>query len=64
MKDDNQPLLVFGAIAIVLSFLIGTMVGSDLEAKQKNAEAVKRGHATWVVAVDGSTTFQWKESCK
>ena len=64
MKDDNLPLLVFGAIGFIFVFLLGTMVGSDLEAKLKNAEAIKRGHATWVVAPDGSTTFQWKESCK
>ena len=64
MKDDTPLILFFAAVLIILFFFVGTFVGSKVEEKLKNTEAVKRGHATWVVSTDGSTVFQWNESCK
>lgn len=29
-----------------------------------NWEAVRRGHATWAVGVDGNCIFEWKEGAK
>jgi uncharacterized SAM-binding protein YcdF (DUF218 family) len=64
MKDDTPAILALLFVLAALCFMFGTFIGSKLERDQKNIEAVKRGHATWVVSTDGSTVFQWNESCK
>jgi hypothetical protein len=54
----------FGCFLAVVAMLAGTMIGgctgTESTEKKWKTEAVKRGHAAWVVAPDGSTTFQWK----
>jgi len=67
MKNDTDTPAILALLLFVLAalcFMFGTFIGSKLERDNKNTEAVKRGHATWVVSTDGSTTFQWNESCK
>jgi hypothetical protein len=58
------------AIAFILSILVfaifiaGLECGEQLGMKRKEKEAVLKGHATWAVEKDGSSTFQWKEASK
>lgn len=57
-----------GAIAILglggFLMYIGFGFGQAVERKEWQTETVKRGYAEWVIAIDGSTTFQWKEAAK
>jgi hypothetical protein len=62
MKDDNiliMPIVVCAAIACIASNRIGFSAGSD----KVEREAVKKGHAEWVVDSVGKPQFKWKE-CK
>ena len=51
-------------VAVFVATLGGFLFGKFTESQIKEREAVKRGHATWAVGVDGGFSFQWKEGCK
>ena len=46
---------------IACGALIGFMAGSGLTEDSYQRKAVELGCAEWVVNVDGSTQFKWKE---
>ena len=51
-------------LAVFVATLVGFLLGKFTEAEAKEREAVRRGHATWAVGVDGGYRFQWKEDAK
>lgn len=51
-------------VAVLVATLVGFLLGKFTEAEAKEREAVRRGHATWAVSVDGVLSFEWKEGCK
>ena len=51
-------------VAVFVSTLGGFFFGKFREAQLNEREAVRRGHATWAVSVDGVLSFEWKEGCK
>ena len=55
--------LVLDVVCAIAVFLLGILGGLGTGTKISQKEAVRLGHAEWVVHVNGSTTFKWKE-CK
>ena len=51
-------------IAVFVSTIGGFLFGTIMQSEIKHREAVRRGHATWSVGVDGGSSFEWKEACK
>ena len=51
-------------LAVFVATLVGFFFGKFREAQLNEREAVRRGHATWAVGVDGGSRFQWKEDAK
>lgn len=49
---------------VICALGIGALLGGVQESYYWRTEAVKRGHAVWVVRVDGTTEFKWKEDAK
>ncbi len=61
MRDKGEAFCVglFIGTLLALFCLIASNASRNSAWKR---ELVNRGHATWEVAPDGSTTFKWKES--
>lgn len=53
--------LVFCFTAVFV-FLVGFAAGAFTALKDSRIEAVKKGHAVWIVDEEGYTRFQWKEA--
>lgn len=51
------------ALLCFIFFILGVTAGDHYAEKTARTEAVKRGHAQWIVQPDGSTVFQWRENC-
>ena len=70
MSDNNDfdpATLAITTMALILGivlFLAGALLGQHQTIREKEKEAVLKGHATWAVGKDGSSTFQWKEVTK
>jgi hypothetical protein len=45
-------------------FMVGCSCGESHAIREKEKEAVVKGHAIWVADKDGKSTFQWKEASK
>jgi hypothetical protein len=52
------------SLSVTAAFLGGLAAGHHDAAKIYKVEAVKRGHAAWVVQPDGSTVFVWAGEVK
>ena len=59
---------VLSQITILLIMLITGLIWLGLGARygeiRTRNEAVKLGHATWIINKDGNSNFQWKEASK
>jgi len=53
--------LVLDVVCATAVFLLGILGGLGTGTRITQKEAVRLGHAEWVVDVSGSTTFKWKE---
>jgi len=53
--------MVLDVVCAIAVFLLGILCGLGTGTKISQKEAVRLGHAEWVVDVNGSTTFKWKE---
>lgn len=66
MNREGEKSLVFeicfAAVILVslATFAMGLAAGSSWRASIIRKQAVEAGHAEWVVANDGTTTFKWK----
>lgn len=59
MKDDVMAFIVGIVIGLVFGFLPTQMV-SEYKVSTLRSEAVKAGHAEWVVDSYGHNEFKWK----
>jgi hypothetical protein len=66
MKTDSEigAVLILIFCGFLMGMLAGFVWGGCVGMKDIKANAVKRGHAVWVVDAEGSTSFQWKEISK
>jgi hypothetical protein len=60
MKEDPP----FYTIGLVLTVVLGFIVGAWFTANEFKKIAVKRGHAEWVADPEGGVEFHWKEPAK
>lgn len=58
-QDDVMPYF----LCIILGIIIGGSDGGCSGVSQMKQEAVREGHAEWVVDCAGKNQFKWKE-CK
>lgn len=54
--------MVLDVVCATAVFLLGILGGLGTGTKITQKEAVRMGHAEWVVDANGSTTFKWKEA--
>ena len=59
--NDRIAEMVIDVVCATAVFLLGILVGLWTGTNVTQKEAVRIGHAEWVVDVSGSTTFKWKE---
>lgn len=59
MSDTNREFLSL-LLFCLLGCLAFAIIGASWERFKFRVEAVSRGHAEWIVATNGSTTFKWK----
>ena len=66
MNRESQESLVAGGLlgAFFCLFMVGVIIGfangGSYGERITRIEAVKNGHAEWVVKDNGSTEFKWK----
>lgn len=58
-EDIGTVLFVGSVIWTVLAVMLGATIGKDIGQHKNRIEAVEAGHARWIVAPNGSTTFEW-----
>jgi hypothetical protein len=67
MSDNNDfglaTVFMIFLLAFVI-FMVGCSCGESHAIREKEKEAVVKGHAIWVADKDGKSTFQWKEASK
>ena len=61
-KRGEAEMEIFVVFMFFVFFIVGCCTGVSFTKKSYRTEAVKLGHATWVVDEAGNTTFQWKET--
>lgn len=61
MSNDLRDNITLMAVLAFFIFILGFAFGGSQEMRNKEKEAVRKGHATWVSDKDGNSTFQWKE---
>lgn len=60
-NNDSATTLILFLLGFVL-FIVGFSCGERNAIRNKEKEAIVKGHATWVADKDGKSTFQWKEA--
>jgi len=60
MSEQTNNLFEFVCFIVLMAALLCVVAQSD-DLKE---QAVRRGHAEWVVKSNGSTSWRWKEEAK
>lgn len=60
--NDRIAEMVIDVMCATAVFLLGILVGLWTGTNVTQKEAVRIGHAEWVISVNGSTEFKWKEA--
>lgn len=63
-KGESFAEVMFFMACLSFFMFLGYGLEKSLERSNWQTEAVNRGCAEWIIAADGSTTFQWKEAAK
>ena len=61
MKDDFL-LFLCAVCVLLLGVVIGNTIGTTGAKNNFKNEAVKQGHAQWVISDNGSPEFAWKKN--
>ena len=61
MKDDNFTYKLIIALMFI-SWMIGALIGANLQKGIEQREAVMKGHAEWIADQSGDAVFKWKEA--